>query len=303
MPYRTMHGSVSQINRRRWRLRPKIMAQSRFDRIIITGCRTKDRDFRDRTAEAKGAVRQKYAQEKIIMNRSMKGGGCGPLDFSAEGINNDMTIGCRGSLESHRRHRTSGLNCFSEDRNLVHKLSGVKTKALYESNIQVGRKTPIARFRSIVAGPGNQSTRPAKTLDDMETRQKWKQAEEQQGVADDSRSRKGKIIMPEDPPVKVWVIEDDSGEDESQGVAKAGKRHHKKPAEEGKVRVKVDQPEAPDMQGRRRGRRNRSQTLDQDHDRAGKRTRGQREKEQAGETSRRGQGKNRRQKETVNHRI
>jgi len=137
----------------------------------------------------------------------------------------------------------------------------------------------------------------------METRQKWKQADEQQGDADDSRSRKGKFIMPEDPPVKIWVIEEDSGEDEAQGVVNACNRHHKKPAEEGKAKVKVDQPEAPDMQGRRRGRRKRNQTLNQDQARASKRTRGQREEEQAGESSRRGQGNNRKQKETVIHRI
>jgi len=40
------------------------MAQASFDRIIIAGCRTKDQDFGDRTAEARGRSHHKNLAEE-----------------------------------------------------------------------------------------------------------------------------------------------------------------------------------------------------------------------------------------------
>lgn len=293
-PQMTMHGSVSWINRRRWRPRPKNMAQASFDRIIIAGCTTKDQDFGDRTAEARGAVRQKYTQGRIIKTRTMRGGGCSSPDFTTEGVNNDMMVESRGSLESYRRHRTNNPNWFSEARNSVYKQSWSMAKALCAFIIRVRGKVSIVWYQRTKTSPGNQRTRLARPSDNMETRQKLRQVEEKQGAGDENRSRKGKIIMQEEPPFKVWEIEEESDEDSIPGAVNACKNHHKNLAEEGKPQTRV----------RRCGRRNRSSTPDKEKDRDGKRTRGQKGKEQEeGETSRRGQGNSRKQKETINHRV
>lgn len=240
MPQTPMNESVSWTDTGRWRPRVKERVQLGRAKLIMEDCRAKDQVHDDSTVTADGVVGRQYTQGKVINGRTMRGAGCGPPDLTAEGINNDIMTESNGSQVCYWRHMTTGISGFTKERNQIYSQSWPNDKTLCIFPNWVRVEVSVKHHQKAETIPRNQRTRGARPSLIMETRQKLRQVEENQSVGEDSRRRKGKIIMQQDPPFAVLEIEDDSDEDPALDDGSNRRYHRKNSTEEGKEQMEAD---------------------------------------------------------------
>jgi len=265
-PQMPMHGAVSWTKRGQWSSRLKNMGRLGPDVIIITDYRMTDQNFDGSTAAAGGAVRQKYTHGKLINARTMRGGGCGSSDRTAEEINTEMMVESKGSSEIYRRLSKTGPTCIPEERHLLYNHGWPIVTAFCELPIWKRAEVSTERHQKAITISGRQRKQRDRPVDSMETKRKLKQVEERQNAREENRSQKGKVFMQEEPPFTVWEVEDNSDDDKIPEAVRDGRRYHKNAAEEGQEQTQTEQLNCRDSKVRRYGMRKRRSTPDEVED-------------------------------------
>lgn len=156
---------------------------------------------------------QDYIRGEAINERDIRGGWNGPSDLLTAEINQGMMADGNIIPESYRRRTQGKPRRHDEVRKLIYTQTGMNDQLVSYFLIWGGADIAAERHHLTVIDFGNQRFPCAIPAGIMEARQKARGTEEQYNVAVENKSRKGKEIIRDDQPSRIWDIEDGSEEE------------------------------------------------------------------------------------------
>jgi len=288
---------MSWSNERTWRTRVMISDQTGQRKDMITRYRVVQWRCAWRTA-------QEYIRGEAINDRDIRGGWSSQSDLLTAEINQGRMVEGNVIPESYRRQMKVKPRRYDEDRKSIYTQMGMKDQLFSCFLIWGDADIAAERQHLKVKASGNQRFLCARSAGNMETRQKARETEEQYSAAVENKSRKGKGIMNDDQPIKVWDIEDESEEELPLGEGKVWSFSQDRLADDEHQQMENDHPAPQEMKVRRYGMRKRERGPGRGVDLNRKRGWVQnRRTQEEGENSRQDTNPDKKTRRTVNHRV
>lgn len=247
---------------------------------------------------------QDYIRGEAINERDIRGGWNGPSDLLTAEINQGMMAEGNFIPESYRRRTQSKPRRHDEVRELIYTQTGMNDQVVSYFLFWGDADIAPERHQLKVIASGNQRSPCTISAGIMEARQKARGTEEQHNFAVENKSRKGKGIIREDQPSKIWDIEDGSEEELPRDERKVRSFSQDRLAGDKNQQEENDYPAPQERKVRRYDMRKRERSPGRGADLNKKRGRGQKRRmQEEGENSRKDTRPVRKTRRTVDHRV